>query len=86
MHFVFKFKSVLLLHISNSTIRRLSKMEALYKMKKSGLGDRATRAKAKEISSKSKRADLLASKRRIPLSTLEVDNEKGSFAIPMYVP
>ena len=49
------------------------KMEALYKMKKpkTGQADRAMRAVLKGTASKSKRADLLDSKRRIPLSVVQ---------------
>ena len=48
-------------------------MEAFYKMKKpkTGQADRAMRAKLKGTASKTNRADLLDSKRRIPLSEVQ---------------
>ena len=54
-------------------------MEGLYKKKKNGLGERAVRARVKETSSKNKRANLLATKRKIPrtpLGVLEFGDEK----------
>ena len=52
-------------------------MEALYKMKKpkSGQNDRTMRAKLKDTASKSSRANLLDSKRRIPLSEVQSSNK-----------
>lgn len=52
-------------------------MEALYKMKKpkTGQSDRTMRAKLKDTASKSSRANLLDSKRRIPLSEVQSSNK-----------
>ena len=49
----------------------MSSMEGLYKKKAPGFGNREVRTKLKEQKSKSKREELLASKRRIPLSVLQ---------------
>ena len=51
----------------------LYNMEALYKMKKpkTGQADRGVRARMKDTASKKSRANLLDSKRRIPLSEVQ---------------
>ena len=58
-------------------------METLYKMKKpkTGQADRTMRAKLKGTASKTNRADLLDSKRRIPLSVVQplVNQMPGKF-------
>lgn len=52
-------------------------MEALYKKKnyKTGQADRVIRAKIKDSASKNNRANLLDSKRRIPLSEVQPSNK-----------
>lgn len=53
------------------------KRDIFYKQRtRKGPGDRQERARQKDVESKSKRANLLASKRRIPLSEIQ-EEEKG---------
>jgi len=55
------------------------KRDIFYKQRtRKGPGDRQERARQKDVESKSKRANLLASKRRIPLSEIQ-EEEKGKF-------
>ena len=53
--------------------------ELFYKQRsRKGPGDRAVRARQKDIESKTNRATLLASKRRIPLSEIQEEEKKGN--------
>ncbi len=57
---------------------RMNSKESLYKKRTLGMANREVRAKLKSQQSKTKRDDLLASKRRIPLSIIQEEKSSPS--------